>query len=147
MTFIYWLVKRYKQRRSRLAATSQQVELKALAATSEFHAALQRAVEQLPTRTHAAIAEEDVSTVPSTDVECVVCMEPYEEGELLKDLPCGHTFHAACIDAWLLGKGRPAPTGPLKLPGLPTCPLCKAVPVEVPEPTLPEKGKPTRQSV
>ena len=83
MTFIYWLVKRYKQRRSRLAATSQQVELKALAATSEFHAALQRAVEQLPTRTHAAIAEEDVSTVPSTDVECVVCMEPYEEGELL----------------------------------------------------------------
>ena len=86
-------------------------------------------------------------TVPSTDVECVVCMEPYDEGETLKDLPCGHTFHAACIDAWLLGKGRPAPTGPLKLPGLPTCPLCKAVPVDVPEPTLPEKGKPTRQSV
>ena len=132
MTFIYWLVKRYKQRRSRLAATSQQTELKALAATSEFHAALQRAVEQLPTRTHAAIAEEDVSTVPSTDVECVVCMEPYEEGEVLKDLPCGHTFHAACIDAWLLGKGRAPPKAP---PTLPTCPLCKAAPVDVPTPT------------
>ena len=102
MTFIYWLVKRYKQRRSRLAATSQQVELKALAATSEFHAALQRAVEQLPTRTHAAIAEEDVSTVPSTDVECVVCMEAFEGEDERARYMLWNCKHARTCGACLL---------------------------------------------
>ena len=104
------------------------------------------AVKRLPTRPHSD--EQAAVEMTKTDrSECAVCMEKYKEGDTVKDLPCGHSFHEACIDAWLLGKGRPAPSGPMKLPGLPTCPLCKAVPVDVPEPTLPEKGKPTRQSV
>jgi hypothetical protein len=35
----------------------------------------------------------------------------YEDGELLKTLPCLHSYHQECIDAWLGGH---------KL-----CPICK----------------------
>ncbi len=33
--------------------------------------------------------------------ECAVCMEPYRGGQHRKHLPCGHVFHASCIDMWL----------------------------------------------
>jgi hypothetical protein len=64
-------------------------------------------------------------------------MEAFKESDRLKVLPCHHAFHESCIDIWLLGKGRVPPTPSSPLPGLPTCPLCKAVPIEVPLPTLP----------
>ena len=136
------------RRRARTAAleAQRQRQTQIVAAASEFNASVRFAVKSLPTRPHS----DEQAAVEMTKMdrsECAVCMEKYTEGDVVKDLPCGHSFHEACIDAWLLGKGRPAPTGPLKLPGLPTCPLCKAVPVDVPEPTLPENGKPTRQSV
>ena len=136
------------RRRARTAAleAQRQRQTQIVAAASEFNASVRFAVKSLPTRPHS----DEQAAVEMTKMdrsECAVCMEKYKEGDTVKDLPCGHSFHEACIDAWLLGKGRPAPSGPMKLPGLPTCPLCKAVPVDVPEPTLPEKGKPTRQSV
>ena len=34
--------------------------------------------------------------------DCVVCLENYKCGELVKLLPCGHCFHRDCIDCWLL---------------------------------------------
>ena len=52
-------------------------------------------------------------------------------------LPCRHTFKEGAIDAWLLGQGRAPPTATSPLKGLPTCPLCKAVPIVVPAPELP----------
>ena len=34
--------------------------------------------------------------------ESVVCLERYEENEMLRMLPkCGHVFHVDCIDTWL----------------------------------------------
>ena len=51
--------------------------------------------------------------------------------------PLSWQFHVSCIDTWLLGKGRAPPTPSSPLSGLPTCPLCKAVPIEVPAPALP----------
>ncbi|CAM9530819.1 unnamed protein product, partial [Chrysoparadoxa australica] len=45
-------------------------------------------------------------------VGCVVCLEQYSEGEVLRTLPCLHRFHAQCIDPWLSVQRRP------------TCPLC-----------------------
>lgn len=43
---------------------------------------------------------------------CPICFEEYEEGELLRLLPCKHKFHASCIDPWLLEASS-------------ECPLCR----------------------
>lgn len=32
---------------------------------------------------------------------CTICLGDYEPGEELRLLPCGHCFHAECVDAWL----------------------------------------------
>ncbi|EXJ86587.1 hypothetical protein A1O3_03540 [Capronia epimyces CBS 606.96] len=46
-------------------------------------------------------------------VECVVCLEEYVDGESqVMSLPCGHEFHAECITPWLVNRRR-------------TCPICK----------------------
>lgn len=34
--------------------------------------------------------------------ECVICMIDFEVGDTIKYLPCMHTFHASCIDDWLV---------------------------------------------
>ncbi|CAI5535744.1 unnamed protein product [Closterium sp. Naga37s-1] len=49
--------------------------------------------------------------VEAEDAECCVCLVRYEDGCVLRELPCLHHFHAACIDKWLKSH--------------PTCPLCK----------------------
>lgn len=39
-----------------------------------------------------------------TDAEpemCVICMENLEEGELVRTMQCGHTFHVGCIGPWI----------------------------------------------
>ncbi|EXJ85453.1 hypothetical protein A1O1_05817 [Capronia coronata CBS 617.96] len=46
-------------------------------------------------------------------LECVVCLEDYVDGESqVMSLPCGHEFHAECITPWLVNRRR-------------TCPICK----------------------
>eukprot|EP00922_Rhytidocystis_sp_ex-Travisia-forbesii_P045369 GHVS01067689.1.p3 GENE.GHVS01067689.1~~GHVS01067689.1.p3 ORF type:complete len:147 (+),score=20.91 GHVS01067689.1:1309-1749(+) len=32
---------------------------------------------------------------------CLICLCEYEHNELLRILPCGHGFHAQCVDVWL----------------------------------------------
>ena len=57
------------------------------------------------------------STLPknATNLEehssCTVCMSAYEEKEILRTLPCLHSFHRDCIDPWLKQNK--------------TCPMCK----------------------
>ncbi|XP_022872351.1 E3 ubiquitin-protein ligase At1g12760-like [Olea europaea var. sylvestris] len=45
------------------------------------------------------------------NVECCICLCAYDDGTELRELPCRHHFHSACIDKWLYMN--------------PTCPLCK----------------------
>ncbi|KQK00744.1 hypothetical protein BRADI_3g51535v3 [Brachypodium distachyon] len=45
------------------------------------------------------------------DAECCICLSAYDDGVDLRELPCGHHFHCACIDKWLHINA--------------TCPLCK----------------------
>lgn len=43
--------------------------------------------------------------------DCVICLDALREGDNARSLPqCGHVFHRACIDLWLLRQTR--------------CPLC-----------------------
>ncbi|XP_063062264.1 RING finger protein 11a [Engraulis encrasicolus] len=34
--------------------------------------------------------------------ECVICMMDFEMGDEVRYLPCVHTYHVDCIDAWLM---------------------------------------------
>lgn len=37
------------------------------------------------------------------DSVCVICLEPFVDGDRLRVLPCNHSFHVGCIDRWLCG--------------------------------------------
>ncbi|KAF3606430.1 hypothetical protein DY000_02045107 [Brassica cretica] len=50
-------------------------------------------------------------TLLQEDAECCICLCAYEDGSELRELPCGHHFHCACVDKWLYINA--------------TCPLCK----------------------
>ncbi|KAK3728675.1 hypothetical protein RRG08_041859 [Elysia crispata] len=47
-------------------------------------------------------------------VLCAICMDPYISGDKRKFLPCGHDFHASCVDTWLKNSSMNCP-----LDGLP----------------------------
>uniref|UniRef100_A0A0E0DCE6 RING-type E3 ubiquitin transferase n=1 Tax=Oryza meridionalis TaxID=40149 RepID=A0A0E0DCE6_9ORYZ len=64
------------------------------------------AVAAFPTRAFSPAASSSAST------QCVVCLAEYEEKDVLRVLPyCGHGFHVACIDIWLMHHS--------------TCPVCR----------------------
>nr|XP_016432385.1 PREDICTED: RING-H2 finger protein ATL16-like [Nicotiana tabacum] len=48
----------------------------------------------------------------TTSCECVVCLNEFQEDEMLRVIPnCGHVFHIDCIDIWLQNNAN--------------CPLCR----------------------
>jgi hypothetical protein len=44
---------------------------------------------------------------------CTICLREFEAGVLLRRLPCLHSFHQPCIDAWMASNN--------------TCPVCSHV--------------------
>mmetsp|Transcript_13215 Transcript_13215/g.38118 ORF Transcript_13215/g.38118 Transcript_13215/m.38118 type:complete len:668 (+) Transcript_13215:516-2519(+) len=44
-----------------------------------------------------------IITPASKSNGCVICMEPFQNGDRLRVLPCDHLFHVGCIDKWLAG--------------------------------------------
>ena len=46
------------------------------------------------------------------NLDCIICMEKFEENEQVKQLQCGHIFHGDCIDKWLEKEKK--------------CPFCKS---------------------
>ena len=38
----------------------------------------------------------------ASKTSCCICMEGLAAGERVRKLPCGHVFHASCLDQWLL---------------------------------------------
>ncbi len=57
---------------------------------------------------------EQAETAFSNPESCAVCMEKYIPEQLTRTLPCKHSFHAACIDQWLLQSA-------------PVCAICRQV--------------------
>ncbi|XP_013784778.1 uncharacterized protein LOC106468873 [Limulus polyphemus] len=80
-------------------------------------------INRLPTRNFTQlVSSENCESVASCDdgsrannntemrqKECQVCLSSYEEGEVLRILPCFHDYHASCIDKWLKNN-RSCPT-------------------------------------
>jgi hypothetical protein len=62
-----------------------------------------------PVSTAASPEEASFSTT------CAVCLLDFVNGDDLRALPCRHDFHTACVDPWLLQRGR--------------CPVCRRMPV------------------
>lgn len=53
------------------------------------------------------------------DASCSICLADYRDGELIRMLPdCRHSFHAACVDAWLRLHA--------------SCPMCRTSPLPTP---------------
>ena len=50
----------------------------------------------------------------STGDSCAICLAPYESGDPLRVLRCGHRFHVECVDPWLRGSEQHS------------CPMCQA---------------------
>lgn len=58
----------------------------------------------------------------STETCCVICLQAFEQSDVLRRLHCGHLFHLACVDKWLLhsaGYSRPVSCAMCNVP------LCK----------------------
>ncbi|KAK9833098.1 hypothetical protein WJX74_007137 [Apatococcus lobatus] len=61
------------------------------------------AIAAIPTRVAGMSAE--------AECKCPICLENFDRGVTLRDLPCGHHFHQECLDQWLQQKA--------------TCPICQ----------------------
>ena len=59
-------------------------------------------IDNLPTTTYRRGGQ---------DLQCVICITDFRDGEQVRTLPCFHKFHKDCIDEWLARDNK--------------CPVCK----------------------
>ncbi|KAJ8526664.1 hypothetical protein K7X08_029141 [Anisodus acutangulus] len=65
-------------------------------------------VESLPVKSYNKVRRSSNDEV----AQCYICLVEYEEGDILRTLPCHHEFHRTCVDKWLKEIHR-------------VCPLCR----------------------
>lgn len=72
--------------------------------SERWAAVAQKHIDRLSLETYdaAAAKEGDAGNNHNdSDHKCLVCQHEYEDQERLRRLPCGHLFHAECVDEWL----------------------------------------------
>lgn len=72
---------------------------------------MQTSQASLPQHQQHADAQDKASISSEGAETCVICLSAYHSGDLLKQLPCKHIYHAHCLNGWLHRSN--------------TCPLCK----------------------
>lgn len=63
---------------------------------------LQDLIRQVQSEQHEPATEEEIMAleeVHKTGESCAICAEP--QNGIVKQLPCGHTYHTTCIANWL----------------------------------------------
>lgn len=71
--------------------------------------------------------------VDMSPIECSICLCEYTEGEMLRTLPCQHTFHQKCVDQWLQNHS--------------TCCICRSSVLSHPVPLPLESSGPSTDGV
>jgi hypothetical protein len=65
---------------------------------------------KLGNKTKKALTQVTLFMATGNEGDCTVCIELMKSGDEARQLPCGHAFHRACVDDWLLKRRK--------------CPLC-----------------------
>ena len=69
--------------------------------TERWTLVAQKHIDRLPLETYNAETAQSISHNDDSEVKCLVCQHEYQDQERLRRLPCGHVFHAECVDEWL----------------------------------------------
>ncbi|XP_065831529.1 RING finger protein 215-like isoform X2 [Oscarella lobularis] len=105
LSFLFLILRmRMAQHRSRVEEGVLEASLAKLA---------QGVVSRLPSKRYVVLRlkTRKRSSCPATGDSCSICLDEYTLKQVLRILPCGHSFHRSCVDSWLISRR--------------TCPLCK----------------------
>ncbi|XP_073317352.1 RING-H2 finger protein ATL1-like [Primulina huaijiensis] len=70
-------------------------------------------IREIPTFQYRESESAEICNSSSRFLKCVVCLNEFQENDLLRVLPkCAHAFHSDCIDVWLQKNSN--------------CPLCRS---------------------
>ncbi|XP_010489373.1 PREDICTED: probable E3 ubiquitin-protein ligase ATL44 [Camelina sativa] len=73
-----------------------------------------KALQSLPRSTFTVAESTSGGGDDGDTTECAICLTEFADGEVIRVLPlCGHSFHVACIDKWLVSRS--------------SCPSCRRI--------------------
>ena len=103
-----------------LEMTASQVASSEVTKRDHLEASVVRAVAMLPSTPWTCADIDDSEAAVAATEPCALCLESFQDGELVKRLPpCAHLFHTQCIDRWLINGQRHKKR---------RCPLCNTDP-------------------